>query len=112
MPLQERVGLRGPVLVPSDRVAAGPVLARTLAASGRIDRQHSYREAARLLNTLLPCQPMNHATTCRRTHRIAADLDQMPPRQPAPEPKVTAEAKQEAEIMVLIDGAHIRAAHG
>ncbi len=68
--------------------------------------RHSYREAARLLTTLLPCRPMNHATMRNRTHCVAADLEQMPADQPAPE------AERPAEMMVLIDGAHIRAAHG
>ncbi|MGI4748381.1 MAG: ISKra4 family transposase [Janthinobacterium lividum] len=73
-----------------------------------LSARHSLREAARLLTSLLPCQPMNHATMRNRTHRVASDLEQMPPSQPAPEPK----AKPQAEIMVLIDGADIRAAHG
>ncbi|NPD70206.1 ISKra4 family transposase [Lichenicola cladoniae] len=73
-----------------------------------LSARHPFREAARLLTSLLPCQPMNHATMRNRTHRVASDLEQMPPGQPAPEP----EAKPQGEIMVLIDGAHIRAAHG
>jgi hypothetical protein len=36
----------------------------------------SYREAARLLSTLLPCAPVSHATMRHRTHRVAADLEQ------------------------------------
>jgi hypothetical protein len=70
--------------------------------------RHSYREAARLLNTLLPCDPMSHATMRNRTHRVAADLEQVAAARPMREPKVDLEA----DIMVLIDGAHIRAAHG
>jgi hypothetical protein len=70
--------------------------------------RHSYREAARLLNTLLPCDPMSHATMRNRTHRVAADLEQVAAARPTREPKVDLEA----DIMVLIDGAHIRAAHG
>ena len=33
--------------------------------------RHSYREAARLLETLLPCGPVNHATMRNRTRRCA-----------------------------------------
>ena len=43
-----------------------------------------------------------------RTHRVAADLDQSPIVLPSAEAAID----QAAEIMVLIDGAHIRAAHG
>jgi hypothetical protein len=73
-----------------------------------LSARHSYREAARLLNTLLPCDPMSHATMRNRTHRVAADLEQMAAARPMREPKVD----PETEIMVLIDGAHIPAAHG
>ena len=70
--------------------------------------RHSYREAARLLATLLPCGPINHATMRNRMHRIAADLEQMAPPQPTLEPQ----GDPASEILVLIDGAHIRAAYG
>ena len=43
-----------------------------------------------------------------RTHRVAADLEQKPVAQPGPEPVID----PAAEIVVLIDGAHLRAAHG
>lgn len=43
-----------------------------------LSARHSYREAARLLTILLPCQLMNHATVRDRTHRIAAELEQIP----------------------------------
>ena len=43
-----------------------------------------------------------------RTHRVASDLEQKPVVQPSPEPVID----PAPEIVVLIDGAHIRAAHG
>jgi hypothetical protein len=43
-----------------------------------------------------------------RRHRVAADLEPMAIAQPKDEP----ETDPTAEMMVLIDGAHIRAAHG
>jgi hypothetical protein len=68
--------------------------------------RHSFREAARLLSTLLPCSPTNHATIRNRTHRVAAEIEAK-----APEvPKAVPEAND--EIIVMIDGAHIRAAPG
>jgi hypothetical protein len=51
---------------------------------------------------------MSHATMRNRTHRVAADLERKPITQPGPEPVID----PAAEIVVLIDGAHIRAAHG
>ena len=36
-----------------------------------LSARHSYREAARLLERLLPCGSVNHATMRNRTHRIA-----------------------------------------
>jgi hypothetical protein len=37
--------------------------------------RHSFREAAQLLSTLLPCVSTNHATIRNRTHRIAAEIE-------------------------------------
>jgi hypothetical protein len=57
---------------------------------------------------LLPCDPMNHATMRNRTHRVAADLERRDIALPEPEPEID----PDTEIVVLIDGAHIRAADG
>jgi hypothetical protein len=73
-----------------------------------LSARHSYREAARLLSSLLPDDPVSHATMRNRTHRVAADLEKKPIVQPGREPVID----PAAEIVVLIDGAHIRAAHG
>lgn len=70
--------------------------------------RHSYREAARLLATLLPCEPMSHATMRHRTHRVAADLEHFGVAESTSEP----DADPAPEMVVLIDGAHIRAAYG
>jgi hypothetical protein len=68
--------------------------------------RHSYREAARLLGMLLPCGPVNHATMRKRTQRVAADLEAAVSPTPEPDPDLS------TEIVMVIDGAHIRAAHG
>ena len=68
--------------------------------------RHSFREAGRLLSTLLPCSPVNHATMRNRTHRVAAELEAAPSAEPADPPPSS------KEIMVMIDGAHIRAVPG
>ena len=71
-----------------------------------LSARHSYREAARLLEMLLPCAPANHATMRNRTHRVAVDLEAMTP------PELKPAHGHPTEIMMAIDGAHIRAAHG
>jgi hypothetical protein len=73
-----------------------------------LSAKHSYREAARLLTMFLPCDPMNHATMRNRTHRVAADLERRAISWPKPQPEID----PAAEMVVLIDGAHIRAAPG
>ncbi len=44
--------------------------------------RHSFREAAKLLSTLLPCSPTNHATIRNRTHRVAAEIEAKTPEAP------------------------------
>ena len=73
---------------------------------GELGARHSYREAARLLEMLLPCGPVNHATMRNRTHRVAADLEAAVSPTPEPGPDLS------TDMMMVIDGAHIRAAHG
>ena len=68
--------------------------------------RHSFREAAQLLSTLLPCSPTNHATLRNRTHRVAAEIEAKAPEAPKDVPAAN------DEIVVMIDGAHIRAAPG
>jgi hypothetical protein len=51
---------------------------------------------------------MNHAIMRNRTHRVAANLERLAIALPEPQPEVD----QAAEMVVLIDRAHIRAAHG
>jgi hypothetical protein len=74
----------------------------------QLSARHSYREAARLLSTLLPCGPVSHATMRNRTHRVAADLERKAIAHQAPGPAVD----PPAEIVVLTDGAHVRAIPG
>ena len=89
-------------LLPS-RCANWPELRRLQA---EMSARHSYPEAAQLLATLLPCGPINHAMLRSKTHRVAADLEQLVAPQAASEPDVD----PAPEMVVLIDGAHIRAA--
>jgi hypothetical protein len=68
--------------------------------------RHSFREAAQLLSTLLPCSPTNHATIRNRTHRVAAEIEAKAPEAPKDAPA------SNDEMIVMIDGTHIRAAPG
>jgi hypothetical protein len=56
-------------------------------------------------HSYLPCGPANHATLRNRTHR-AADLEAAAPPELEPTPD------RPTEILMAIDGAHSRAAHG
>jgi hypothetical protein len=72
---------------------------------------HSFREAGRLLAALLPCSPPNHASVRNRLHRLAEELHT---KEAAPTVTPVSDAPNDSEpgIVVVIDGAHIRAAHG
>jgi hypothetical protein len=74
--------------------------------------RHSYREAARLLETFLPCSPPNHASVRNRLHRVASRIEGAEAA-PPPAPTVPRHRQDDrAEIVVMIDGAHIRAVPG
>jgi len=59
-----------------------------------------------LLSTLLPYSPTNHATIRNRTPRVAAEIEAKAPEAPRDVPALN------DEIVVMIDGAHIRAVPG
>jgi len=73
-----------------------PELRRVQAELGA---RHSFREAERLLSTLLPCSPTNHATIRNRTHRVAAEIEAKVPEAPEDVPP------SGDEMLVMIDGA-------
>ncbi len=74
--------------------------------------RHSFREASRLLAMFLPCSQPNHASVRNRLHRIA---DEIQARDAAPaiaSSSCSIENAGDAGILVVIDGAHIRATPG
>jgi hypothetical protein len=75
-------------LLPDDRCT--PELRRLQA---QLSARHSYREAAWLMEMLLPCGPVNHAIMRNRTHRIAADLESTAAAGPEPEPDIDPPAR-------------------
>jgi hypothetical protein len=77
-----------------------------LQLQAELSDRHSYWEAARLLTMLLPWHTVNHTTLRNRTHRAAADLERPAIAPPKPQPDIDPAAK----MVVLIDGAHVRAA--
>jgi hypothetical protein len=82
-----------------------PELRRTQSELGA---RHSFREAARLLATFLPCSPQNQSSVRNRLHRTSEDLEVADCRSKAK----PVSASGAGEIVVFIDGAHIRAVPG
>ena len=72
----------------------------------------SFREAARLLGTLLPCSPSNQASVRNRLHRAAGELHATEARAVETPPAPETETASDPGIVVAIDGAHIRAVPG
>ena len=70
--------------------------------------RYSFREAARLLATFLPGSSPNHASVRNRLHRVASGIEAA---EAAPTLTSVDLGRQNdhAEIVVMIDGAHIRA---
>ena len=74
--------------------------------------RHSFRESSRILATFLPCSPPNHASVRNRLHRVAEEL-QAEESTPIVTPSEPDSARaSDPGIVVVIDGAHIRAAPG
>jgi hypothetical protein len=75
--------------------------------------RHPFREAARLLAAFLPCSPPNHTSIRNRLHRVAAAVESAEiSSAPPPHGSSRANDGSEDDIVVLIDGAHIRAVPG
>jgi hypothetical protein len=106
LPVQERFELCGCLHVAIDGIAPGPMHAGTPAASGGVGRPAFLSRGGAAAGMLLPCGPVNHTTMRNRTQRVAADLEAAVSPTPEPDPDLS------TEIVMAIDGAHIRAAHG
>lgn len=65
--------------------------------------RHSFREAARLMKSLLPCQPPHHTTVRGRLGRIADRLERS--RSTSSDP---IDETPKGGLTVFLDGAHIR----
>lgn len=74
--------------------------------------RHSFREAARLLETFLPCSPPNHASVRNRLHRVASAIEEGEAAATLVSEDPGRRQNDDAEIVGMIDGAHIRAVPG
>ena len=63
--------------------------------------RHSFREAARILETFLPCAKQVNTSVRNRLGKVAKDIEQT-------EPVVAASAEDAPALTVFLDGAHIR----
>ena len=79
---------------------ATPELQRLHAELGS---RHSFREAARLMKSFLPCRPPHHTTVRDRLGRVATELEKS--RRASGNP---VEALPKGGLTVFLDGAHIR----
>jgi hypothetical protein len=78
-----------------------------------LSARHSFREAGRLLETFVPCSPPNHTSVRNRLHRVSSKIEAVEadtPPVPAAQPR--RRRSKRAEIVVMIDGAHLRAVPG
>ena len=79
---------------------ATPELQRLHAELGS---RHSFREAARLMKSFLPCHPPHHTTVRDRLGRVATGLEKS--RRASGDP---VEAPPKGGLTVFLDGAHVR----
>ena len=77
--------------------------------------RHSFREAGRLLETFLPCSPPSHTSVRNRLHRVASAIEAAETAEtaaPLASVDCSHQRTDDAEIVVMIDGAHVRAVSG
>jgi len=67
--------------------------------------RHSFREAARLVNTFLPCQVQSHVTIRNRLGHVAEKLE---PSFASDMPETEEASRKSVPANVFLDGAHIR----
>ena len=72
----------------------------------------SFREAARILETLLPASPANHEGVRTRTHAVALRLEAADRQAAAAVVVGDTAAAGASRPIVMLDGAHVRAAPG
>jgi hypothetical protein len=99
-------------------VLPGRCTAELCQLHAELGARHSFREAGRLLETFVSCSPTNHTSVRNRLHRVsskieaveAIDVEAVTPLLPKVQP--CRRHSKRAEIVVMIDGAHLRAVPG
>ena len=101
-------GLSGVSLSPLSHLLSDRCTGELRCLQAELGARHSFREAKRLLDTFLPCSPPNHASVRNRLHRVAGRIEAVEAAL-LPAPAVPGRRKACGEIVVMIDGAHLRA---
>ena len=107
----DTLGLLGVSLSPLSYLLPDRCTAELRRLQAKVGARHSFGEAKRLLKTFLPCSPPNHASVRNRLHRVAGRIEAAEAAAP-PTPAVPRWRKARAEIVGMIDGAHLRAVPG
>jgi len=74
--------------------------------------RHSFREAARLMTTFLPCSPPSHASVRNRLHWVAEELHDKETNAAVAPSVPDSPSTSDPGIVVVMDGAHVRAVPG
>ncbi len=81
-------------------------------AQAELGARTSFREAARILEALLPASPANHESVRTRTHAVALRLEAADRQAAAAVVVEDTAAADASRTIVMLDGAHLRAAPG
>ena len=107
----DTLGLSGVSLSPLSHLLPDRCTGELRRLQAELGARHSFREAKRLLETFLPCSPPNHASVRNRLHRVAGRIEAVEAAA-LPVSDVPRRRDAPAEIVVMIDGAHLRAVPG
>ncbi|HKH65906.1 MAG TPA: ISKra4 family transposase, partial [Reyranella sp.] len=107
-------------LAPTAAVTLSPVCALLTArctpelerVQAELGARTSFREAARILEALLPAPPANHESVRNRTHVAARQLEAADQRAAAPVVVGDTAAAGVIQPIVMLDGAYVRAVPG
>lgn len=108
-----RMGAADVSFSPLSRALPDRCTAELRRLDAELGARYSFRDAARLLATFLPVSPSNHACVRNRLNRAAGSIEAAETAEAtASASTVAAEQREQPEIVVMIDGAHVRAVPG
>jgi hypothetical protein len=107
-------GRTGTISSPISQLLPGRSTPELQRVQAELGARQSFREASRLLSSLLPSSPPNHETLRNRLHRAATDLEgeEAVSRCSGLDARGKTENPERPDLIALIDGAHIRATSG